>query len=179
MMYSMAFRAQMVKKMTGPNGLSANALSKEVGVSQTTLSKWLRQAANVPGMSGQDRKREPKPASKPAQESKRAQDWTPTEKLQLVIEAASIPEHELGSFLRRKGVYKEQFQRWKEQATAGFDERPVKKRRRSPEQKRIRELERQIRRKDKALAETTALLVLKKNWRRFTGTRTGTICAVG
>ena len=41
-MYSAKFRERMVRKMMGPREKSASALSKEVGISQSTLSRWLR-----------------------------------------------------------------------------------------------------------------------------------------
>lgn len=163
MEYSTAFKAQMVKKMLGPHGLSANALSQEVGVSQTTLSKWRRQASRLSQMSDAD------PKQSPPAHSKRAQDWSAAEKMQVVIEAAQLGEGELGAFLRRKGLHRAQLEEWKQTAAAALDGTPPKKGRRSPEQKRIRELERQLRRKDKALAETAALLVLKKKYNALFG----------
>ncbi len=49
--YSEKFKARMVKRMTGPRRVSANALSKEVGVGQPTLSLWLRTAGSVASVS--------------------------------------------------------------------------------------------------------------------------------
>lgn len=82
--YSEAFKATMIKKMTGPRGRSAATLAKEVGVHQTTLSRWLRQAGIVAGMSGSKRNSDPAPPA-----AKRTQDWTPAEKLQVVAEEAA------------------------------------------------------------------------------------------
>jgi hypothetical protein len=47
MQYSQGFIARQVRRMAGPGEHSANALSKEVGVPQATLSRWLRSASNV------------------------------------------------------------------------------------------------------------------------------------
>lgn len=156
MQYSTGFKAQMIKKMTGPNALSANALASEVGVSQGTLSRWLREAATVSTMSDPKRRRSSET------EPKRAQEWTPAEKLKVVVEAEALAEEELGGFLRRKGLHRAQLEEWRRVASAAFTDTSTRKGRRSPEQKRIRQLEQQLRRKDKALAETAALLVLKK-----------------
>ena len=38
---------RMIQRMTGPEAISANALAQEVGVHQTTLSSWLREASYV------------------------------------------------------------------------------------------------------------------------------------
>ena len=46
----------MVRRMAGPERVSATALAKEVGISQGTLSRWLRDARTVPAMGG-NRKR--------------------------------------------------------------------------------------------------------------------------
>ena len=56
MHYSQGFIARQVRRMAGPGGLSANALSKEVGVPQATLSRWLRSASNVDRMSSESSK---------------------------------------------------------------------------------------------------------------------------
>lgn len=154
----------MVERLSGPGSLSATALSAEVGVSQATLSRWLKGAATV-GQSmprPQDKKRR---RSSAAAESatKRPQDWTAEEKLALVLEAAAVAAADLGAFLRRKGVHEAQLAEWREAATAGL-RGPTKRDRKaaSIEARRVRDLERELARKEKALAEAAALLVLKK-----------------
>ena len=67
----------------------------------------------------------------------------------------------MGGFLRRRGLHQVQLERWRGEVLKTLQGEP----RRSPKsshKRRIRELERELRRKDKALAETAALLVLKK-----------------
>jgi transposase-like protein len=143
--YPDAFKAQMVKKLATPDGPSASTLSQEVGVSQSTLSKWLRKADTVSGMKSQDKTRRP-------------QDWPPAEKLEVVVEAAGLSPEELGSLVRRKGIHRTHLEQWHRQMLAGLaggKKKPL-------EARRIRELEKELNRKDKALAEAAALLVLKK-----------------
>ena len=144
MEYPEKFKAKMVQKLTVPGASSATALSEETGVPQPTLSRWVREAGRVCGMT----------------KSKRPQDWSAEEKLEAVIEAASLSDEELGLYLRRRGLHSTHLTQWRDQFVAGVQARRSKKA--SPEAKRIRELERELRRKDKALAETAALLVLKK-----------------
>jgi len=99
-----------------------------------------------------------------AQTGKRPQDWSAAAKLQAVLESAELSDDKLGEFLRRKGLHEAQLAQWRELLTKAapdvFDRRGRKKP--SLEKKRIRELEKELGRKDKALAETAALLVLKK-----------------
>ena len=140
--------------------MSANALAAETGVAQATLSRWLRGAATVaPKMARRDKhkkKNSPPPERRP-------QDWTAEEKVALVLEVAAMPPDELGAFLRRKGVHEAQLAEWRDAMTAAL--RPPSKRERKAaniDKHRIRKLEREVARKDKALAEAAALIVLKK-----------------
>lgn len=158
--YPEIFKEKMVLRMSEPGGISANALSEEVGVSQTSLSNWLRDAAGVePVVKKVNGK------SMKAKVGKRPQDWTAAEKLEAVLESASLSEQELGGYLRRKGLHEAQLEQWRRRVTEAAMEALQSKSSRkkaSVEAKRVRELERELRRKEKALAETAALLVLKK-----------------
>ena len=163
MEYPEKFKARMVQKLTAPGAPSATALSEEVGVAQPTLSKWVREAGRVGGMT--------KSKSKKAGMRKRPQDWTAEEKLDAVIEAASLSDEDLGLFLRRRGLHRTHLKQWREQIVAGLKAPRSKKS--SPEARRLRELEREVQRKDKALAETAALLVLKKKVQAIWGDEDG------
>lgn len=139
------------------------SLGGEVGVHPSTLSRWFLEAGTVRPMakSGKTRKQ----TGKQQQAAKRPQDWRPEDKLEVVLEAAALSEEELGGFLRSKGIHQAQLDEWREQVTKGALDNlsgSRRARRTSPEAKRIRELEKELVRKDKALAETAALLVLKK-----------------
>lgn len=159
MQYSEAMKARMIKRMTGPNAVSATTVSQQTGIPQPTLSRWLRAAGTLRLVSkDQDT---PPDANVPR---KRAQDWTAQEKLQAVVETAAMSDDELGAYMRRNGLHREQLESWREQAAGALANDGTRRRRGgpTPEQKRIRELERELRRKEKALAEAAALLVLKK-----------------
>ena len=94
------------------------------------------------------------------------EDWSPEAKLAVVVETASMSEAELSAYCREKGLYPEQVQRWKEACLQGagmqegLDKAAQKEKRES--RKTIKKLKAEVRRKDKALAETTSLLVLSK-----------------
>ena len=150
MNYPEKFRAKMVRRMM-IEGLSAKTLSQEAGAPhQTTLSEWLRQAQGGERM------------SKSKSKSKRPQDWTAGEKLAVVLEADSLAEDELGALLRRRGLHQAHLDRWREQMLQGLEAPRRARGSKSPESRQIRELERDLQRKDKALAEASALLILKK-----------------
>jgi len=165
MRYPDRFKSAMIQRMTGSDPTTAGTLSKEVGVAQPTLSRWLREASIVDLSSGQD------PTigfltevEKTGMKRKRPKDWSPEAKLQAVLEASGLPEDKFGAFLRRKGIHDIHLQQWRKEMLSGLENAsPAKKNTgKSPEAKRLRELERELYRKEKALAETAALLVLKK-----------------
>ena len=159
--YTEAFRDRMVQRMTGERGLTATALAKEVGVPQPTLSRWLKDAATVAEVAKKKSKKAKTAKGTPAS---RPSDLGAADKVRLVREAASLSEAELGAFLRREGLHEEDLARFQEEvwSAALATLSPAKKPRASEEQKRIKELERDLKRSQAALAETAALLVLRK-----------------
>ena len=94
-------------------------------------------------------------------------------KLAVVIETAALNEEGLAEYCRQKGLYVEQIARWREAAAAGAEtQRPLsvaERRELQQERKKTRKLTKELRRKDKALAETAALLVLQKKAREIWG----------
>lgn len=137
--------------MVGPNGASGWALSKELGIAQSTLSRWLRDSlASV--------KSAPPPTVPPKKRSLK-------DKMRVVLEAEGLDGEDLGALLRREGITSAELTDWQDLGEESSLERDAK-----GSKKRIRELERDLRRKDKALAETAALLVLEKKLKQLWGT---------
>lgn len=126
-----------------PGGRGPYALARERGISNGIVYRWVQAARKLGPM---------------ADQSRRPDDFSAQEKLRVVNEAARLNDSELGEFLRREGIQEDDLERWREDALGGLGAA----RKPQPPSKRIRELERELRRKDKALAETAALLVLSK-----------------
>jgi transposase len=169
--HSEGFKARMVARMAGPESISACALAREVGVSQASLSRWLLKARSLRGMSQHE------------ESSKSPRSWTPQEKFRVVVEASRLKPDELGAFLRREGLHEAQLREWMQAAVEGLgaSSAPGSQRVKNEDKRRIRELERELRRKDSALAEVTAILALQKKLRALWGdaddgtdTRSGT-----
>lgn len=160
MPYSENFKRKMIQKLTGPYAVSATSLSKQVDVSQTTLSKWLKKASIVTSNVNLNNLA----LMRPSMPSKRPEDWSPEEKLKITLEAASLSDQQLGAFLRQKGIHETHLQQWRLQMLNGLGKTagPKKNKRNAADTKKIRSLEKDLKRKEKALAETAALLVLKK-----------------
>ena len=158
--YTTAFRNRMVARLVGPHAISATALGAETGLAQATLSRWLKEASRLrPTMQRDDDKKLVK---------KQPQEWTPEEKLKIVLEAAALSEGELGVYLRGKGIHEAVLEEWREQALAGLRGTEAASKQQT-ESREVRELKRELKRKDKALAETAALIVLKKKAQEIWG----------
>ncbi len=89
-------------------------------------------------------------------------DYSAEARFAIVLEAATLSETELSQYCRENGLYPEQVQQWK-QACINGNTKPVSVSN-SSDKKRIKELEKELHRKEKALAETAALLVLRKKF---------------
>jgi transposase-like protein len=155
--YSKERKEFLLDKLLPPANMTVVDVSKEEGVPQGTLYTWLNKAkesgAVVPGK---------KSSSK---------EWSAETKLAVVIESATLSESELSEYCRKKGLYVEQIKRWKSICLSGFAQK--KKQQTATDQQaktdkaEIKALKKDLRFKEKALAETAALLVLRKKLRTF------------
>lgn len=152
MSYSAERKEAVIKKMLPPHNKSISQLSKEEGISEQTLYTWRREARKQAHFL---------PASGSSPES-----WTSKDRFAAVVETAAMNEVEIAAYCRRRGLYPEHLQSWREaceQATELSNERQnADKKSARADKKRIKELERELARKEKALAETAALLTLRK-----------------
>ena len=141
----------MVQRLAGPERATAQHISAETGVSQPTLSRWLRDARKVGEM----------PVEKKNKGAKGAK-WSGEDMLRIVTKASQLDDVELGAFLREEGLHEATLAQWREVAAAGLANasKPTV-RKASPEAKKLKALEKELRRKDKALAELSALIVLR------------------
>ena len=154
----------MVKRMVGPPGLSPKRLADETGVSATQLYVWLSAARKVGLMTAKKAPPTPK-------EGAGGKTWTPEEKLRVLGVATTLKDEELGAFLRREGVHEDELQSWRDVAAGALSSAEAapsapltlsQRRRLVAAEKEAKELKRELRRKEKALAEAAALLVLEK-----------------
>jgi transposase len=157
--YQKELKEELVRKMMHPNAQSVAHLSRETGISRPTLYNW-RNEYQKRGI------------AVPA-DSSNPENWSGANKLAVVIETSGLNAEELSEYCRKKGLYPEQVEAWKERAIAGNESnRPqttAKKKARIKEKQQLKNLKRELVRKEKALAETAALLVLKKKAREIWG----------
>lgn len=157
--YTDAVKARMVARLMGPHAVPAAALARETGISEASLSRWRQSAAIIPTMPS-------KPGSKSKSKSggSSSRSVEPTgrrrsgaDKLALVVRAEGLEDEALGAFLRREGVHMAELEQWRKLA-----EEALSGARRPAPSKELRALRAALARKEKALAETAALIVLKK-----------------
>jgi transposase-like protein len=83
-----------------------------------------------------------------------------------VLETAALNEADLAEYCRKRGLYPAQITAWRSACEQANDWDRASTARlgqaTKEERKRIKDLERDLARKDRALAETAALLVLRK-----------------
>ena len=137
--------------MLPPNNMSVPQLAQETGVPRDTLYCWRLKHRKSQG-------------EVPAAPGAASRGLSSEEKFAVVMECATLNEVELGEYCRGKGVYPEQVQAWRKaclqanaMATPKVDRAQIK-----TQAKELKALKAELRRKDKALAETAALLVLQK-----------------
>jgi transposase len=143
--YGQKFKDAVVARLLPPESSSLEAVSQKVGISIATLERW-RAAA----LAGGDGSGNPRP-------------WSPAARLEALIATAAMDEAARSAWCREHGLFPANLDRWKQDALGGLGElRDDGAAEAKQERRRIKELERDLSRKDKALAETAALLVLSK-----------------
>ncbi len=142
--YGQSFKDRAVARLLPPESAALELVSKEVGIASGTLQRWRDEVQSMPA---------------------RGRAWTAAARLQAVITTAALSVVDKNAWCRAQGIYPAELEQWCASATTALTE--PQDARASPQatrqdRKRIKELERELLRKDRALAETAALLVLSK-----------------
>lgn len=150
--YSPERKAAILGKLLPPESRLVNEVAQEQGIHPQTLYAWRKQARE-------------KGHPVPGNPSSSAQ-WSAEAKFAVVVETASFTEAELSQYCREKGLFPEQVREWKAECLRGFKSSKVQQKQEHKQvqtvKKENKQLKRELRVKEKALAETAALLVLRK-----------------
>lgn len=157
--YAAERKDALLRKLLPPHNLSVAELARQEGMSEQTLYDWRKhakaQGAAAPG------------------DQKLTDNWSAEAKLAVVIETAPLPEIELSEYCRSRGLYPQQVKAWKAACLTGQHSAKAlglaDREQAKADKKRIRQLERELNRKEKALAEAAALLVLRKKLNAYWG----------
>jgi transposase-like protein len=155
--HSPEFKEQALRKLRERGNRTQQSVATELNISLATLKGWL-QASAVTAM-GFPHGTNPLPGDLPAAA------WSASERLQALNESHALVGEALHAWCREKGLYAHQLQTWREAFCAGTEPTTRESRGALRElQSKHDLLERQLLRKDKALAEAAALLVLQKKF---------------
>lgn len=135
-----------------PGGPSKVEIISEYGIAPSTLYRWVTDYGNPLSMA-KDKK------------NKASHNWSPEEKLEALKDTKGLNEEELGAYLRSNGLHSHQLKAWNKEVLAALKSKfyPNKK---DPKvlalERENKALQKNLTRKEKALAEAAALLILKK-----------------
>ena len=138
--YSIALKQKLIARLTGVNAVSAAQLARETGITQQNLSRWLSEARN--SLFG-------------VVDAGIVSSWTVEQKARIIAGAAGLAGDQLNAYLQGEGVRLGYFRCWRlALEEAGEESEGIRR--------RIGKLERELARKDRALAEAATLLVLRE-----------------
>jgi transposase-like protein len=154
--YSAERKAAILKQLLPPLNRPVAEVARQENISDVTLYTWRKQVRDrgqiMPG-------------------SESSQQWSAEARVAVVAETLTLSEVELSEYCRKKGLFPEQVKAWKETCLDGHrssaKSSSAAREESRRDRKKIRALEKELHRKEKALAETAALLVLRKKLNAF------------
>jgi transposase-like protein len=150
--YTEAYKQEILKQMQPPENKTIMDVVNEYGIKKSTLYGWVTKAR---------KKGQLIPNSHPSNQTK----WRTIDKMRIVMETYAMNEEELGAYCRKHGLYTTDIKRWSEILESSMDsDKPIKEieKELKTEQEKKKALEKELKYKEKALAEAAALLVLRK-----------------
>ncbi len=150
-------KASILAKLLPPYNMTVAAVAQMEGISEATLYNWRNQARAegnpVPGA------------------EKTTDQWSAEARFAVIVETATLSEAEIAEYCRKKGLYPEKLIHWKQ----GFiqTENPGGNAALKQSQKEIKQLKKELLRKEKALAKAAAILVLRKKLTDYYGEADG------
>ena len=155
--YSKERKEAIINKMLPPTSMSVAELAKQENIPYGTLYTW-KQLHIAKTQQTQAPKTESTSASK--------KQWTAEQKLATIIETSTLNEQERHEYCRKNGLYSTDIESWKAVIIKGTEQNVAQVKIDKNELKKLRSennnLKKELYRKEKALAETAALLVLRK-----------------
>ena len=144
--FSSELKEAIVTKILNRGNQSIEEICRREGIASSTAFKWIKEHADVGIM----------------KKNKKSKKWTAEDKLKTIIKTSAMDDDELGVHLRREGLHSHQLDEWREEILKSLGPTSNKPQQKDERDGKIKELERELRRKDKALAEASALLILQK-----------------
>lgn len=145
--YTDSFKENAVKQLLSAPSRGLTDTACKIGIPISTLQSWRKKYAITTVM-----------------KNKTIKDWSPEQKLEAMIKTASMNENELGEYLRTNGLYSSDLESFKRDALTGFKSvgRPKLDREVIELRKQEKQLKRNLKRTQTALAEQSARIILLK-----------------
>ncbi len=148
--YSQEFKDQAIEKTLQRGDKTIQCIADELNINLFTLKEWLRKS---------------QPAMDSTSDSQRPADWTPKQRLEALMQSANLEGEPLNAFCRKQGIFPHHLEDWKQDfINSKSNLSPTTDKALRAELKQVKK---ELNRKEKALAETAALLVLQKKCQAF------------
>jgi transposase-like protein len=145
-LHSREFRNSIVAKILSRGDQKITDICDKEGIAYSTAANWVHRRDSSADMKKQQN----------------TSKWKPEQKLKVLMETSTLSESELGAYLRKEGLFSQQLEEWKKDFISSLNSTGSLKSTKDDRDQKIKSLEREILRKDKALAEASALLILQK-----------------
>ena len=157
--FSDEFKHQAVQKvLSRSRGVTIEDIATSLGVSVSTINRWKLsfQRSTLPKS---DLK-----IMATQQTEKRPEDWTKEQRFNAIVACHALSEEQINAYCRSQGIYLHHIEQWKLEFLGGHNTTDSVQSQQKVRQlaQQNQKLKRDLTRKDKALAETAALLVLQK-----------------
>ena len=150
--YSQAFREQAIQKLLQRGDKTIPCIAEELNINVFTLKYWLRQY---------------RPQTMTTNKTtKRPVDWTPVERFQALMASHGLEDEGLNAFCRAQGIFSHHLEAWRQDFINSTHKSAQESTDKSLRDEN-KQLKKDLQRKEKALAETAALLVLQKKFQAF------------
>lgn len=156
--YTEDYKEQALVKVYNRGDRTLRSIAEELNINLFTLKNWMKQTT-------------PHDHNRTARRDKSPQDWQPDERLSALQESYGLVGEALNAWCRERGVFAHHLEQWKAEfcasggKTKGREDASALRALKVENQR----LERELNRKEKALAEAAALLVLQKKYRALLG----------
>ena len=149
-----AFIEQALVKAYARGERTITAVANDLNINHHTLRYWMKNKSKAG-----------RAVAAPATKEKRPQDWTAAEQLAALQATHGLSGEALQAWCREHGIFAHHLDGWKAAFCAEGKEGPAGARELRSLKDEIAALKREAARKDKALAEAAALLILQKKFR--------------
>ncbi len=155
--YPIQLKKAVIKKVLQGNQ-HQHEIAIKYGVGRSTIGKWLREYKQNGSIKLKSKEKSPN-------------DWTAKERMSALLKASSMSVEDRTAWCRKKGIFPHNLDQWKKDAISAMTPKATKVQTEKERKykKEIAALKKDLSRKEKALAETAALLVLKKKAQEIWG----------